>query len=124
LDMVGDGLPVACFVDEILRGTNTQERISAAASVLDWLARENCRVMVASHDIELTEILGRVYDNCHFREQVAGDEMYFDYRLYPGPTNTKNAIRLMAGLDFDPVIIREAAHISDTFEKDRAWPVL
>jgi len=33
--------------------------------------------------------------NYHFRDQVEGDRMTFDYVLRPGPSPTTNALRIM-----------------------------
>ncbi|QUH31905.1 hypothetical protein HYG85_02970 [Vallitalea guaymasensis] len=57
---------IICFIDEILKGTNTEELIAASASILKYLDKKNCIVVVASHDIELTKILNRQYDNYQF----------------------------------------------------------
>ena len=37
-----------CFVDEILRGTNTIERIAASTSVIKYLHGKDCLCIVAS----------------------------------------------------------------------------
>ena len=62
--------PVLCFVDEVLRGTNTVERIAASTQILKSLSRENVTCFAATHDIELTRLLQEEYDNYHFEEQV------------------------------------------------------
>lgn len=49
--------PVFCVIDEILRGTNTEERIAASAAILEYLYEKNCIAVVATHDIELTRLL-------------------------------------------------------------------
>ncbi|HCW96660.1 MAG TPA: hypothetical protein DHU88_13350 [Pseudomonas sp.] len=63
-----------CFIDEILKGTNTIERIAASAAVLKYLHSTDCLCMTASHDIELTCILENEYDNYHFSEHITDDE--------------------------------------------------
>jgi hypothetical protein len=52
------GQPHLFIIDEIFRGTNTTERIAASKGVLEWLARGDDLVFVATHDIELIELLG------------------------------------------------------------------
>lgn len=73
---------VICTIDEILRGTNTKERIAASAAILRYLSEKNCIAIVASHDIELTRILDKIYDNYHFREQIKDKDITFDYKIY------------------------------------------
>lgn len=72
-------MPCLCFVDEILKGTNTVERVSASCAVLEHLQTENCICVVATHDIELTQLLQNSYDNYHFSEQITQNGVEFDY---------------------------------------------
>lgn len=97
-----------CIVDEILRGTNTKERIAASRAIMEYLSKENCLVMVASHDQELTVLLGNVYDNYHFSEKIGQQDIIFDYKLYKGPANSNNAIRLLEYMGFPSQIISDA----------------
>lgn len=99
---------VICVIDEILRGTNTEERIAASASILRFLHKENCIAIVASHDIELTQILDNTYDNYHFTEKMQEKDITFDYKIYKGPSNSKNAIKLLKHIGFPDEIIAEA----------------
>ncbi len=100
-----DRMPCLCFVDEILKGTNTAERIAASAAILRHLFRENCFCLVATHDIELTELLAGEFENYHFSEQVTDEEITFDYLIKPGASKTTNAIRLLACMKFDREIV-------------------
>ncbi|WP_425446158.1 MutS-related protein [Dethiothermospora halolimnae] len=99
---------VICAIDEILRGTNTEERIAASAAILRFLHKKNCIVIVASHDIELTQILNNIYDNYHFTEQMKEEDITFDYKIYQGASNSKNAIKLLKHIGFPEEIITEA----------------
>ena len=109
LDAVeADPAPVLCFVDEVLRGTNTVERIAASTQVLKSLHRPGVLCFAATHDIELTRLLEADYDNYHFEEQVEGDDIRFSYQLLPGRAGTRNAIRLLGVIGYDEKIIREA----------------
>lgn len=97
-----------CIVDEILRGTNTRERIAASEAILEYLTKENCLVMVASHDQELTSLLQKQYDNYHFSEKIGEQDIEFDYKLYSGPATSQNAIRLLEYVGFPKKIIADA----------------
>ncbi len=99
------------FIDEILRGTNTSERIIASTSLLRYLSKKSCFVMAATHDLELTERLGE-FDNYHFRETVHGNTVHFDYKLHHGPSRTKNALLLMECMQFPKAIIEATSSIS------------
>ena len=101
-------IPVLCFVDEVLRGTNTKERIAASSAILKKLSEENTLCFAATHDMELTEILKDVMDNYHFEEHIENGDVGFDYVLKPGPSKTRNAIKLLDSYGFDKSIIGEA----------------
>jgi hypothetical protein len=114
--------PCLCFVDEILRGTNTIERIAASAAVLKSLQRENSLCVAATHDIELAGILADQYDNYHFREELSGKAVHFDYLLRPGPSRTRNALLLLDAFDFPAQVVEKAKGMVDDFEREHRWP--
>ncbi len=118
-----DHYPCLCFIDEILKGTNTIERIAASAAILSYLDGKNCLCLIATHDIELTNILVNSYDNYHFQETITDETILFDYQLYTGPAQTKNAIALLNYLEFDQEIIKDAHELVDTFSETEKWPV-
>jgi DNA mismatch repair ATPase MutS len=109
-----------CFIDEILRGTNTIERIAASSSVLESLGKTGSCIYVASHDIELTELL-RDYTNVHFRETYEGDDIIFDYKLLEGPSDSTNAILLLKVMGFGDDIIEQAQRRVENFLETRSW---
>lgn len=78
-------MPVYCFIDEIFKGTNTTERIAASESVLSYLNHQpEYRIVAATHDIELSELLKDNYQNYHFNETIENDEIHFDYKIKKG----------------------------------------
>lgn len=121
LNNINENVRCLCFIDEILKGTNTIERISASSAILNWLYYKNCLTMVAYHDIELTEILKDKYINFHFREQILDNGIYFDYKIYKGASQTTNAISLLKYLDFDEEIIKNANQICSKFKENKEW---
>ncbi len=114
--------PVLCCIDEVLRGTNTVERIAASSEILKKLNDEGVICFAATHDIELARILGRHYTNYHFQEKIEDDEIIFDYTLYEGCSVTKNAIKLLGLLEYEKEVVDLAAGLADTFEKTGIWP--
>ena len=113
--------PVLCFVDEVLRGTNTVERIAASVEILRSLDREDVLCFAATHDIELTELLEKIYDNYHFCEQVEKGDVYFSYQLMQGPARSRNAIRLLSLMGYDESIIRQAEMLAAGFLESGSW---
>ena len=114
-------VPVTCFIDEILRGTNTIERIAASSSILKYLVDKDCLCIVASHDIELTKIMEKVCENYHFSEKVGSEGVSFDFKLKMGAANTKNAIRLLGYMEYDKKIVEEANKRVSGFIETGLW---
>lgn len=112
-----------CFIviDEILKGTNTIERISSSYSVLDFLTNYSTFVCAATHDLELTELLKSKYQNYHFKETVTDRDIVFDYMLREGPSDTRNAIKMLEYYGYESSIIIKANRMADAFEKTRTW---
>ena len=100
LDAIDDETVTLVIFDELYRGTNSEERIFAAQRVLEYIVRRNALVFVATHDLELTSLLGEQYTSFHFRERVSDLGLEFDYKLKKGPATTKNAIALLRYLGY------------------------
>lgn len=113
--------PVLCFVDEVLRGTNTVERIAASTEILRSLDKKNCICFAATHDIELTHLLTKNYDNYHFEEDIADNDISFSYKIMCGRATTRNAIRLLGIMGYDKQIIEEAEQMANHFMKTGQW---
>ncbi len=114
-------LPILCFIDEVLRGTNTVERIASSSQILRVLAQEGNLCFAATHDIELTYLLEQEYANYHFEEQITENDVCFDYRLHPGRTNSRNAIRLLQMLGYDSSVIHSAEDMVQHFLDTGKW---
>ncbi len=115
---------VLCFVDEVLRGTNTVERIAASSQILKSLNSENSMCFVATHDIELTSLLEDRYENYHFREEVTDGDVTFSYQLLPGKATTRNAIRLLSIMGYQENIIQKAEQMALEFVRNSHWQML
>lgn len=100
--------PVLCFVDEILRGTNTEERVAASTVLLQELAGSPAMCFAATHDMELTHTLERDFENYHFQEQMGEGDITFDYLLRHGRSNTRNALKLLEFIGFDEELVGRA----------------
>lgn len=106
---VEEEIPVLCIIDEIFRGTNPIERISASAEILNYLMEHNAIALVATHDLELTEIVKKYYNSYYFSELVSEEDgLDFDYTIKEGVSNTRNAIKLLKYLGYPDTIITNA----------------
>lgn len=115
------GAPVLCFVDEVLRGTNTVERIAASTEILESLLGEGSMCFAATHDIELTRLLEGRYHNFHFEETIIENDVKFNYKLEEGRATTRNAIQLLGVLQYDRQIIEKAEKRAQRFVNTGKW---
>ncbi len=113
-----------CIVDEVLRGTNTIERIGASSRILAALQRENVLPFAATHDIELSYILEKRYENYHFEEEITQKEVVFNYLLKKGRVTTRNAIRLLEMTGYDRALANQAKAAVADFENTGIWKVM
>ncbi len=121
LDEIAKGYPVMSFVDEVLRGTNTVERIASSTYILKALNQAGALSFAATHDIELSHLLEDEYENYHFEEKIVDDDVKFNYCLLEGPTKTRNAIALLSLLGYDEAIIKQAEGLAANFMKTGEW---
>ncbi|MBQ9549397.1 MAG: hypothetical protein IJU87_01160 [Lachnospiraceae bacterium] len=113
----------AIFLDEVLKGTNTVERI-ASLSVLLKSFSEARLCFAATHDTPLTHILEDIYENYHFDENVTEDGITFPYELKKGRTDSRDAIMLLSVMGLDRAVTDEAFELSDAFLKEGVWKKL
>ena len=105
---VADGIPnepgrpvVLYLLDEILRGTNTEERQVIVAKVVTHLLGRRAVGAISTHDLSLADVeaLAASAQTVHFREEfeegVHGATMRFDYQMRPGLATTTNALKLL-----------------------------
>lgn len=109
--------PNIFLLDEIFKGTNTIERISAGKAVLSSLCKNNSVVLVSTHDIELADMLSDNYELYHFSEIVGDRNVDFDYKLKTGKLKNRNAIRILQINDYPDSVIVEATEISKTLDE-------
>lgn len=120
-DQLEEDTSCLCLIDEVLRGTNTVERIAASSQVLFSLSQNNCLCVAATHDIELTRILEGHFINYHFQEQITEKGIDFDYQLYEGRSHTRNAIKLLKFMGYDESIVSSAEARAQDFLSGGKW---
>ena len=86
------------LLDEILRGTNSDDRYTGSVALIKQLTGYGSVTVVATHDLRLAslekELPGNI-ENYHFDVKVSGEELFFDYKLTPGVCSSFNASLLM-----------------------------
>lgn len=92
------GHPVFYILDEILKGTNSRDRHAGARALIGQLIRKNGAGLVATHDLELTDLereAGGLIENWAMEVAIEGDELRFDYRIRRGVSQSFSASLLM-----------------------------
>jgi hypothetical protein len=117
IDKSNNEIPNLFLLDEIFKGTNTIERISAGKAVLSALTKNENIVFVSTHDIELADLLKDEFDLFHFSEKVDHKTVDFDYKLKEGKLKNRNAIRILQINDYPEKIINEAIEISKKLDE-------
>ena len=104
VDLTNGTHPVLFLLDEILNGTNSNDRRRGAEAVIRSLLDRGALGLVTTHDLELTRIVdsldGRAA-NYHFEDQITDGAMTFDYQLRHGVIERSNAIELMRMMGLD-----------------------
>ncbi len=118
IDNSNNDKPNLFLLDEIFKGTNTVERISAGKAVLSSLSENKNIVFVSTHDIELADLLADEYELYHFSEIVDHKTIDFDYKLKDGKLKNRNAIRILQINDYPKSIINEAIELSKVLDKN------
>jgi DNA mismatch repair ATPase MutS len=104
-DLAGDGGPSLLFLlDELLQGTNSNDRRIGAEGIVHALLNRGAIGLVSTHDLALAEIGGSLDGqlcNVHFQEEFENGRMHFDYKLRAGVVTKSNGLALMRSIGLD-----------------------
>ena len=95
---VENGEKVFLLLDEILRGTNSNDRHIGSVALIRQLIANNGVGIVATHDLELSGLnseFPKEIENFNFDVKIENDELFFDYHLNNGICKSLNASILM-----------------------------
>lgn len=106
LDNVVKDKDTFVLIDEMLRGTNSQDKYLGSKVFIQKLIAERTPALFATHDLLLADLIADYPEevrNFHFDIQITDGEMRFDYLLKHGPCKTFNAAILLKeiGLTLD-----------------------
>ena len=91
------------FIDEMLRGTNSKDKLNGSIGITKKLLSSDTYAMIATHDIKLAE-LGEKDDNIanyFFDIDYKNGDLVFDYKLKEGICENFNASFLLGQLGID-----------------------
>ena len=106
------------IIDEIFRGTNHLDSVSAAAAVLDQLAARGM-VLVSSHNLVLACLLG--HRLVPLRVTAPGDDKA-RLTIEPGVLERTNGLALLSRGGFDADVEANAAKVHDWLSGYLAQP--
>lgn len=105
LELLRKGENLFIIIDEMLKGTNSVDKLNGSIELLKQLIQLRTHCVVATHDLKLTELSdqykGLIKNQC-FEVNLTGEELTFDYKLREGVTSTMNATFLMRKMGIIP----------------------
>ncbi len=100
-EMARRAAPVLFLLDELLLGTNSNDRLAGTQYLVNELVKVGAIGMVTTHDLALTRIpesMDGKARNLHFEDRLEDGRLVFDYKLKSGVVQTSNALRLMQSI--------------------------
>ncbi|MBO9153240.1 hypothetical protein ACFOTA_13550 [Chitinophaga sp. GCM10012297] len=98
IQVLKSGQRVFIILDEILKGTNSEDKLTGSRELIRHFLQYNCMGMIATHDLELGGLEQehpRQIRNYCFESSLDGGRLHFDYKMRPGVARNKNATFLM-----------------------------
>ncbi|MFC3333722.1 MutS-related protein [Flavobacterium palustre] len=94
--------PAFVLLDEILRGTNSDDKRNGTIEVLKKVIAKKAIGAIATHDIEVclttNDYPGILSNNC-FEVEIIDNDLHFDYKLREGICRNKSATFLMKKME-------------------------
>jgi hypothetical protein len=97
LKLIESGEPIFFLLDEMFKGTNSQDRYKGGVSLIKQLSELNAFGIISTHDLEMAEYAAKhlTLANYSFNSAINDGDMTFDYILTPGICTDFNASELM-----------------------------
>jgi len=97
IDRIEAGEKIFFLLDEILKGTNTEDRIAGSEALIRQVSGTKAQGIISTHDIELAELESRMegVHNYSFHSEIHDQRIDFDYKLKSGACPSFNAHKLM-----------------------------
>lgn len=98
LDRLQNGDRIFVILDEMLKGTNSVDKLNGSRELVRKLIDFKAVSLIATHDLKLSDMqkeFPEQIQNMCFEIKIENDELVFDYKLSGGVTQTMNATFLM-----------------------------
>jgi DNA mismatch repair ATPase MutS len=95
---VKNGIASLVLIDEILRGTNSEDKYFGSAQFVKEMLALNCITLFATHDLKLSELeqdYPNIVVNYCFESVIENNELSFSYQIQRGVAKNRNASFLM-----------------------------
>lgn len=105
MDELRNDKPLLILLDEILKGTNSSDKLSGSIALVKQLIPHPCLALIATHDLALGELEKthpEAIRNFCFEATIENDQLYFDYKLKSGLAQKMNATFLMKKMGIIP----------------------
>jgi hypothetical protein len=86
------------LIDEILRGTNSEDKYFGSAGFVKEMLALNCITLFATHDLKLSELENdypNIVVNYCFESMIENNDLFFNYKIQRGVAKNRNASFLM-----------------------------
>ena len=96
------GKPALVLIDEILRGTNSEDKTHGSELFIRKLIQYHCLSLFATHDLSLGQMeqgLPGTISNYCFESVIESDNLIFNYQLQRGIARNRNASFLMKKME-------------------------
>jgi MutS domain V len=101
LDLAEQTPPLLFLLDELLQGTNSQDRLTGAEGIVKALLATSAIGIISTHDLALTRLNNDLLHNMHFQDEIEDGKMKFDFKLREGPVTRGNGVELMRLIGLD-----------------------
>ncbi len=97
LQLIESGKDICFLLDEMFKGTNSQDRHKGGVSLIKQLSELNAFGIISTHDLELAKLAGNhmIVANYSFNSEIQQGEMTFNYQLTQSICRDFNASELM-----------------------------
>jgi DNA mismatch repair ATPase MutS len=104
VDLAAEKLPVMFLLDEVLQGTNSNDRRVGTEGIVAGFLNRGAIGLLSTHDLALTAIAGNLagdVENVHFQDELKDGRMSFDYILRSGIVTKSNGLELMRSIGLE-----------------------
>ena len=100
LSSLDERVPSLIILDEILKGTNSLDKLNGSRLFLQHIAGRNVTGVIATHDLELSKLEdeqpARFHNYCF--EIGLGEDITYSYKITKGVARNQNATFLLKGI--------------------------